>query len=53
MADVISNTPYDDAFKTMYVKCDELVLPMLNELFGEHYNGTEKIVRHGNVFRKM
>ena len=50
MADVISNTPYDDAFKTMYVECDELVYPLLNEVFGEHYSGNEKIIRRGNEF---
>ncbi len=48
MENIISNTPYDDAFRTMYVECDELVLPLLNEAFHTHYNGSEKIIRLGN-----
>ena len=48
MGEIISNTPYDDVYRTMYVMCDELVLPLLNEVFGEHYSGREKIIRRGN-----
>ena len=48
MGEIISNTPYDDVYRTMYVMCDELVLPLLNEVFGEHYSGKEKIIRRGN-----
>ena len=42
-----SNAPYDDVYRTMYVECDELVLPLLNEAFHEHYIGREKILRRG------
>lgn len=49
MQEAISNTPYDDVYKTMYTQCDELILPLLNEVFGEHYTGKEKIIRRGNV----
>lgn len=48
MGSVESNTPYDDAYRTMYVECDELVLPLLNEVFHEHYTGKERIIRHEN-----
>ena len=39
MADV-----YDTSFRTLIYKCHSLVLPLLNETFGEHYNGNEQIV---------
>ena len=41
-------TPYDDVFRTLLNDCSELVLPVLNEIFGEHYSGTECIVFSGN-----
>lgn len=37
-------TPYDDVFRTLLNDCSELILPVLNEIFGEHYSGTERIV---------
>ena len=40
----ISSTPYDDVFRTMLNDCTRFILPLLNEIFGEHYDGTEKIV---------
>ncbi len=42
-------TPYDDVFRTLLNDCSELVLPVLNEIFGEHYSGTERIVFSGNA----
>ncbi len=42
------STPYDDVFRTLLNDCSELVLPVLNEIFGEHYSGTERIVFSGN-----
>ncbi len=48
MDDILTNTPYDDAFRTMFVECDELVLPLINEVFHTNYRGDEKIVRLGN-----
>ncbi|MBQ6504877.1 MAG: hypothetical protein IJI57_13295 [Flexilinea sp.] len=38
------NTAYDDVFRTMTVDCSQLLLPVLNEIFGKHYTGEEKIV---------
>lgn len=35
----MANTPYDDVFRTLLNDCSFLVLPMLNEVFGEHYKG--------------
>ena len=32
-----TGTPYDDAFRTLLVDCPELVIPLINETFGEHY----------------
>ena len=34
---------YDDVFRTMLNDCTELIIPVINEVFGEHYKGTEKI----------
>lgn len=48
MTGMESNTPYDDAYRTMYIECDELLLPLLNEVFHKHYTGKEKIVRREN-----
>ncbi len=48
MKEIISNTPYDDVYRTMIVEDDELVLPLLNEVFGDNYSGKEKIVRYAN-----
>lgn len=40
----ITNTPYDDVFRTLLNDCSYLIIPMINEIFGEHYSGQEKIV---------
>ncbi len=40
---VVNATPYDDAFRTMMVDCPRLILPLLNEAFGELYDGREEI----------
>ncbi len=37
------NTPYDDVFRTLLTDCSCLILPVINEVFGEHYSGKEKI----------
>ena len=39
----MANTPYDDVFRTLLNDCRQLVLPLLNEAFGECYKGTEEI----------
>ena len=44
----ISSTPYDDVFRTMLNDCSSLIIPVLNEVFHEHYRGDEKIVFYPN-----
>ncbi len=41
---MITNTPYDDVFRTLLNDCSSLIIPVINEMFGEHYSGQEKIV---------
>ena len=40
----MSNTPYDDVFRTMLNDCKRLVIPVINEAFHEHYTGDEEIL---------
>ena len=45
------NTPYDDAFRTLLVKCPSLVVPLINEAFHEKYESWEKVrVFHNEFF---
>lgn len=37
------NTPYDDVFQTLLNDCTELIIPVVNEIFGENYTGKERI----------
>ncbi len=39
-----TNTPYDDVFRTLLNDCRFLIIPVINEVFGEHYSGQEKII---------
>ncbi len=39
-----TSTPYDDVYRTMLNDCSSLILPVINEIFGEHYTGEEKII---------
>lgn len=39
-----TSTPYDDVFRTLLNDCSSLIIPMINEMFGEHYTGQEKII---------
>ena len=44
MADLIySSTPYDDVFRTLLNDCSKLIIPLINEVFGEDYTGQEKV----------
>ena len=38
-----TGTPYDDVFRTMVTDCPFLLIPLINEVFGENYTGNEKI----------
>jgi len=42
--DETSNTPYDDAHKTLAHDCPSLLIPVINEAFHENYTGDEKVV---------
>lgn len=39
-----TSTPYDDVYRTMLNDCSSLILPVINEMFSEHYIGNEKII---------
>lgn len=39
-----TNTPYDDVFRTLLNDCSFLIIPLINEVFGEHYTGKEKVI---------
>lgn len=45
-----TGTSYDDAFRTLLVDCPELVIPLINEAFGEHYVRNERVTVHHNEF---
>lgn len=38
------NTPYDDVFRTLLNDCSNLIIPVINEVFGEHYTGKEQVI---------
>ena len=45
MGDVrITNTHYDDVFRTLLNDCSHLIIPVINEIFSENYSGAEKII---------
>ena len=45
MADTIySATAYDDVFRTLINECSKLIIPVINETFGENYTGEEEII---------
>lgn len=41
---------YDGAFRTILNDCRQMVIPVLNEIFGEDYTGNEKIEFHPNEY---
>ena len=43
MEKIITGTPYDDVFRTLLNDCTSLIIPVVNELFGEHFTGNETI----------
>lgn len=40
----VIGTPYDDVFRTLLNDCSALMIPVINEMFGEHYTGEEEII---------
>ena len=45
---VYSETAYDDAFRTMEGKCDDLLIPFVSHMFDENYDSTAEIKRYRN-----
>ncbi len=43
-----TSTPYDDVFRTLLNDCTSLIIPVINEIFGENYTGREEIVFSAN-----
>ncbi|MBE5968852.1 MAG: hypothetical protein E7242_01330 [Lachnospiraceae bacterium] len=41
----MNNTVFDDTFKTIIEKMPELVIPMVNEIFGQKYSYNEKLTK--------
>ena len=41
-------TPYDDVFRTLLNDCSSLIIPVINEVFGECYSGKEQVVFSAN-----
>ena len=39
-----SATAYDDAFRTLLTDCRKLIIPVVNEAFGEDYTGREEVL---------
>ena len=39
-----SATAYDDSFRTLLNDCRELIIPVVNEAFGEDYTGREEVI---------
>ncbi len=35
---------YDDVFRTLLIDCRQLIIPVVNEVFGEDYSGDEEVV---------
>ena len=44
MENRVENTVYDNVFGTMLHDCTSLIIPVVNEVFGEHYSGEEEII---------
>ena len=42
------HTPFDDVFKTITVKCRELIIPLINEAFSEHYKMSDLVQNKQN-----
>lgn len=40
----MTNTPYDDVFRTLLNDCTPLIIPVINDVFVEQYSGNEEII---------
>ena len=41
-------TPYDDSFRTLLMDCKRLIVPLVNEMFGENWQETENVELYQN-----
>ena len=46
----ISNTPYDDVFRTLLADCGRLIIPLINLAFHEHYDQDSEIEQEQNEY---
>ena len=46
--EAVSGRPYDDTFKTMLNDCRNLLIPLINEIFGKNYSMGEKVTINAN-----
>lgn len=44
----MSNTPYDDSFRTLLTDCKRLVIPLVNEIFKENHEINEHVELYQN-----
>ncbi|EOS80895.1 hypothetical protein C817_01231 [Dorea sp. 5-2] len=44
----LTNTPYEDVFRTLLNDCSSLIIPVINEVFHERYSGKEEVVFSAN-----
>ncbi|MBQ8803278.1 MAG: hypothetical protein IJZ53_06580 [Tyzzerella sp.] len=45
-----SNTPYDDAHRTLLNDCPKLIIPVVNEVFQKKHSDSEKVTLLNNEF---
>ena len=50
MTNKTTSTPYDDVFRTLLNDCSSLIIPVINEVFSEHYTGKKEIINY--IFSK-
>ena len=44
----LTGVPYDSVFRTLLNDCTSLIIPVINEVFSEHYTGKEQIQFYPN-----
>ena len=44
----VNGTPYDDVFRTLLERCQKLIIPVINEVFGTEYTMDEETVLLSN-----
>ena len=47
-AETQSSTPYDNAWRTLSTCASQLLIPLVNEAFGEHFSHNAKVVQLSN-----